>query len=172
MNIIKVLFMLACSICCISSYAGTLVDDIVLNYQGTIVTSPCVITTPTVDIDFGDIPVGDLATTLAASEWRTATIHLEDCNEVNLVTMTLNFTPDSHDPLLMASTGTAKNVAVENSDDLQEISHVLNGKAVTVPILAQTSYTKAFRFRIRNNGAGAATPGTVISVMTITYEFK
>jgi hypothetical protein len=39
-------------------------------------------------------------------------------------------------------------------------------------MLAQKSYTKAFRFRIRNNGAGATTSGTVISAMTITYTFK
>ncbi|MGF6268523.1 minor fimbrial subunit [Lelliottia nimipressuralis] len=147
-------------------------DNLKLTYFGNVVLPPCTITTPSFNLDFGDILVNDMATSLAASEWQTATIHLDDCSEISSVTMTMTFTPDSHDPLLMASSGTAKNVAVENSGELLEISHVLNGKAVTIPMLAQKSYTKALRFRIRNNGAGATTSGTVISAMTITYTFK
>lgn len=155
-----------------SNQAVGLVDQVTINYSGTIVISPCIISTPTINLEFGDIPASDLATSGTTSDWKTARIQLTDCSSVNQLIMTVNFTPDPNDIRYMASTGTAKHVAVENSSDLLDVNHILNGRRTIVPLLGAKSYSEPFRFRIRNDGTGAATPGTVVSAMTITYEFK
>lgn len=172
MNIINYLLLsllLSCSDC----LAGPISDEIFLNYSGTVVIPPCTIGTTAAVVDFGTLPTTDFTTSDSATDWKEVKINLTDCTNVSEYDVTVNATPDSENNLLIANEGTAEHLAVQAKMEIPTVMPAYDG--ITIPIrlaLKETISQTAFDFRIRNNGSGAATAGTVKSVITLVYTFK
>lgn len=153
-------------------FAQATSDQVFLSYSGTVVTPPCLISTPSLTVDFGDIPAGDLATADSTTDWKNTLVELSQCTNVTSVTMTVNAAPSDANPKYIRSTGTAEHVAVEAREGLVSFNDLFNGATIGFDTLGNPTNKIDLRFRIRNDGTGAATGGTVISTMTLTYIFK
>lgn len=148
-------------------------DQIYLYYSGTVVIPPCTISVPAAVVDFGTLPTTDFTTSDSATEWKEVKITLTDCKNVNEVDVTINATEDSENHLYIANEGTAEHLAVQAKMELPEVMPAYNGITIPVRLLQrETVVLTAFDFRIRNNGSGAATAGSVKSVVTLVYTFK
>ncbi|NTZ46193.1 type 1 fimbrial protein [Lelliottia aquatilis] len=172
MHIIKTLLIgsLFISINCL---AIPVVDQIYLNYSGTVVIPPCTISVPSAVVDFGTLPITDFTTSDSATDWKEVKINLTECADVSEYDVTINATPDSENNLYIANEGTAEHLAVQAKMEIPTVMPAYDG--VTIPVrlaLKETISQTAFDFRTRNNGSGAATAGSVKSVITLVYTFK
>lgn len=148
-------------------------DQIYLYYSGTVVMPPCTISAPAVAVDFGTIPAADLATSDSATDWKEATVKLTNCTNISEIDIAINATPSSANNLYIANGGTAEHVAVQAKMEVPTVMPVYDG--ITIPVhmvQGQTVVMTAFDFRIRNDGSGAATTGSVKSVVTLAFTFK
>lgn len=155
------------------SYSANLVDQVVLNYKGNVVMPPCTISVPAALVDFGTLPATDFATSDSATDWQEVKIQLTDCTNVSEYDVTIDATPDSENRLYIANGGTAEHLAVQAKMEIPTVMPAYDG--ITIPVrlaLRETISLTAFDFRIRNNGSGAATAGSVKSVITLVYTFK
>lgn len=152
--------------------AENITEQLTFNYSGTVVISPCTIETPSLTIDFGDIKASDMATSGASTDWKQTIISLTGCADVSQVMMTVQYATAPANTYYMASTGTAKHVAIDFGETLFFDDHITNNTIITLTPDASGKVNDGFHFRIINDGTGAATPGTVIGTLTLTYEFK
>jgi minor fimbrial subunit len=145
-------------------------DSTVINIKANIVASPCTVATDKLDIDLGDIQSVVLAKAEDASPWSAVqNIQLTNCPAgTSTVTATFNGTPGVNF-VSYKNTGTANNVGIELADDNSTINYLSNGttKAVTV---ASGSANIPVRARLQSDGA--ATVGTVLASVNVTFEYK
>lgn len=150
--------------------ADPISDQIYLNYGGTVVVPPCTIATPSVPVDFGNIKAGELETPDSATEeWIEAKVSLTGCSGVSKYGFTVTAQQDSATPQYLANTGTAEHLAVEA---MLGIIPIENGYYIENSLDGNLNADMNFKFRIHNNGTGAATPGSVVSVVTLTFTFR
>lgn len=162
--------------CVHTAFASNYYDSVEINYNGAVVLPPCTIDSSLLNINLGDdINVTDLATTGSASaNWSQGKVVLSDCAEVNSYTVTATLDPSPANPQYIASTGTAEHIAVEGliTVGLEPEKPLVNGFTYTKTLGAATSDSLLFKFRLHNDGTGAATTGTVVSTVTINYTFN
>lgn len=153
------------------AYATNPSESVVIHYGGTISIPPCTIETPKVGVDFNDIQVTELSSASTATEWKTFELNLSDCTDVNSVDMTFTGAAQGN---YFANSGDAKHLAIE-MEYIPVGSNAVPVKPGTVlsPTLSnQATVAFPFQVRIRNNGTGAATAGSVLSIITVSYTFK
>ncbi|WP_310607253.1 fimbrial protein, partial [Buttiauxella brennerae] len=154
-------------------------EDAKINISGTITDPPCTFDAgggTNLSINLGnDIQAQRLATKGQGSDWVPFTIKFVDCpRNKSKVEIKFSGTPDDYNPAyLYASTGTAKNVAVElreNSGGSYDAGFG-NGQSVSqVPIDADHSVN--YNLKARVTATGAATAGSVASVVLITLIYN
>jgi minor fimbrial subunit len=147
-------------------------DPVTLNVGGYIEAFPCQVSSDSVtkSVDLGqNIQASDLQTAGSSTAWVPFTINLSSCPATTAVTiMTMHGTPDSDNPNDMyASTGTANNVAVQLQS--QAADPLGDGKTIKGPVLNNAViYELRARAYTQN---GAVTPGTISSVITVTFTY-
>lgn len=146
-------------------------DQMIFRYTGNVIIPPCTVAMAKYDIDFGDINTETLAVTGSGTDWREVHLALTDCTNVNNVTLTLSNNVSAKNNNYFASTGTASHVAVEFSDPVG-VYNTKPGGVIAMQIDGAPGIDFPFRVRIVNDGSGAATAGTIVSTITVNYEFK
>lgn len=166
-----IFFLLALCSSCNLSFAST--EQVLLHYSGTVVIPPCTIEVPKVPIDFGNIQAPSLSTSSDTTEWKDFSLDLSGCTDVTTVWMTFAgaSSPQSG---YFANSGTAKNLAIELEMVENKVSAVplYPGATITPNISGQSTASFPFHVRIRNDGNGPATTGSVTTVITVNYVFK
>ncbi|MCU6306635.1 fimbrial protein [Enterobacter quasiroggenkampii] len=150
-------------------------DPVTLNITGNVVASPCEVSTDSenITIDLGggnDLQTADLNAAGSSSAWKPITVSLENCPAgTSSVTATFHGTSDAGDPeTLYSNTGTATNVAVQLEGKAAEPYG--NGKTSTISI-ANSKATWDLQTRAFSK-SGSVTPGTINSVITMTFAYN
>lgn len=156
-----------------TSYAS---DPVMLNITGNIVASPCEVSTDsknmTIDLGDGvDLQTSMLNAAGSASHWVNFSVSLENCPPgTSSVTATFHGTADSADPdSLYTNTGTATNVAVQLQGNASEPYG--NGKTSTLNIPLEGKPTWSLQARAYSKNGGV-TPGSIVSVVTMTFTYN
>lgn len=124
-------------------------------------------------VDFGNILASDLATSDSATDWKEAKLQLTGCSGVSEIDVTINATPNSAEKLYIANDGTAGHLAVQAKMEIPTVMPAYDGITIPVHMVQGESLALiAFDFRIRNDGTGPATAGSVKSVVTLVFTFK
>ena len=147
-------------------------ESVIIHYSGTVTIPPCTITTQSIGIDFGDIEANTLAESSSATEWKDVAVLLTNCTDVTTATMTVSDTPSAANPQYIASTGTAEHVGIEAQAFYYSNIPLSNGAVFQLGINGASSYSFDIHARLHNDGTGAATLGTVVSTITLSFEFK
>ncbi|HBU6130986.1 TPA: type 1 fimbrial protein [Enterobacter chuandaensis] len=153
-------------------------DPVTLNITGNVVASPCEVSAGsenmTIDLGGGaDLQTVDLNAAGSSSEWVPITVSLENCPAgTSSVTATFHGTSDAGDPdTLYSNTGTATNVAVQLEGKSEEPYG--NGKTSTITIAEATDGKPTWDLQTRAfSKSGNVTPGTISSVITMTFAYN
>ncbi|EHG7612319.1 type 1 fimbrial protein [Citrobacter sedlakii] len=158
-----------------TSYAS---DPVEIEITGTIVASPCEVSTDskemTIDLGNGvDLQTSTLNAAGSGSPWVNFNVSVENCPPgTSSVTATFHGTADSADPdSLYTSTGDATNVAVQ----LQGVdgSPYGNGKTSTLDIASATEGKPTWALQARAYSKnGGATPGSIAAHVTMTFTYQ
>lgn len=147
-------------------------DPVTITVTGNIVASPCQVDPDSVakTIDLGDIQAADLNAAGSNSTWKTFSITVNNCPAgTSGVTATFNGTPDTDTPdSAYENVGTASNVAVELTGTGGQPFG--NGKSFKLDI-ANGSATWNLQTRVLS-AKGGVTPGTVKSVITMSFAYN
>ena len=148
-------------------------DPVTLNITGNIVASPCQIDPDSVvkNIHLGDnLQASDLATSGKESAQIEVHVKLINCPAgTSFVTATFHGTPASTLPdWLYENVGTAQNVAV----GLQANSTWGLGDGHTYDITITPGVDPDFKFYAFAYSLGNATPGTINSVVTLSFAYN
>lgn len=179
-NVKQLLFPAVAVLYCATGYSHyALAGDASLNITGKVVASPCVVSTDSVSmtIDLGggnDLQTADLNAAGSSSAWIPFKVSLENCPAgTSSVTTTFHGTPDDGDPeTLYSNTGTAANVAVQLEGKTDE-EHYGNGKTSKIIIADATDGKPTWDLRTRAfSKAGGVTPGTISSVITMSFSYN
>jgi minor fimbrial subunit len=148
-------------------------DPVTLYVTGYIAAFPCQVSSDSVtkSVDLGqNIQASDLQTAGSSTAWVPFTINLSSCPATTAsAIMTMHGTPDTDNPNDMyASTGTAHNVAVQLQS--QAADQLGNGRSIKGGIESSAViYNLRARAYTQN---GAVTPGTISSVVTVTFVYQ
>lgn len=153
-------------------------DPVTLNITGNVVASPCEVNAAsqnmTIDLGGGkDLQTADLNEAGSSSPWVPITVALENCPAgTSSVTATFHGTSDTNDPdTLYSNTGTATNVAVQLEGTSQEAYG--NGKTSTIAIADATDGKPTWKLQTRAfSKSGSVTPGTINSVITMSFAYN
>lgn len=153
-------------------------DPVTLNITGNVVASPCEVSTAsenmTIDLGGGkDLQTADLNDAGSSSAWVPITVSLENCPPgTSSVTATFHGTADAGDPeTLYSNTGTATNVAVQLEGKAEEPYG--NGKTSTIKIADAADGKPTWDLQTRAfSKSGSVTPGTISSVITMTFAYN
>lgn len=153
-------------------------DPVTLNITGNVVASPCEVSTAsenmTIDLGGGkDLQTADLNAAGSSSPWVPITVSLENCPAgTSSVTATFHGTSDAADAeTLYSNTGTATNVAVQLEGKSEEPYG--NGKTSTITIAEATDGKPTWDLQTRAfSKSGKVTPGTISSVITMTFAYN
>lgn len=150
-------------------------DPVQITVTGNVVATPCEVTadSKSMNIDLGqgsDLQTADLNAAGSSSDWVPFTIALENCPAgTSNVTATFHGTADADDAAsLYSNTGTATKVAVQ----LEGVDSTPygNGKTSKIDIASSAAswklQTRAF------SKAGGVTPGTISSVITMSFDYN
>lgn len=164
---------LACCLSCLQRvYADG--DPVTITVTGKIVASPCEVdpTSQAQTVNLNDIEAADLSAAGSYSDWVPFSISLINCPAgTTSVTATFTGTADSNDPSSSyVNVGTAQNVAVQLETSSGE-TKLGNGSTSTVSVnssnVAQWGlHTRAYSFK------GGVTPGTIKSVITVSFAYN
>ncbi len=153
-------------------------EDAKINISGTISDPPCTFDAgggTNLSINLGnDIQARALSSNGKGSDWVPFTIKFVDCpRDKSKVEIKFSGTPDDVDQIyLYANTGTAKNVGVElreNSGGSYDRGFG-NGQSIPEYIAADRSLKLDLKARVR--ATGAATAGSVASMVLITLTYN
>lgn len=164
--------MLFClSIVAMSSHV--MAADATINISGQVTTDGCSISPSDLNVVLPDIEANTLATTGSTSDYVPFTINFTDCpSSISAIAISYGSTGGEGD-LYWANAGTATNVNAElrsgvNANRLVEPG----GQGEILDVSADTnSAVNYYSVRIRNNGKGAATPGSVIVNFSLVYVY-
>lgn len=153
-------------------------DPVTLNITGNVVASPCEVSAAsanmTIDLGGGkDLQTADLNAAGSSSPWVPITVSLENCPAgTSSVTATFHGTSDAADTdTLYSNTGTATNVAVQLEGKSEEPYG--NGKTSTINIAEATDGKPTWDLRTRAfSKLGGVTPGTISSVITMSFAYN
>ena len=155
--------------------SGTILaaDPVTMNITGNIVASPCQVSSDSISksVDLGqDIQSSALQTAGTGSDWVMFHIDVVSCPVgTTKATMTLHGTPDNARPDdLYANSGSAENVAVQLQ--MQSGEAMGNDKSY-VGNISSSGYVYNMQARAYTAN-GSATPGTISSVVTATFEYQ
>lgn len=158
-----------------AAFAST--DPAQIQVTGTVNASPCEIdesSVSPVNVNLGDdLQTADLNQAGSSSEWVPVTIALKNCPAgTSSVTATFSGTADAADPeTLYTNTGTATNVAVQLEGLTSEPYG--NGKTSTLQIADATDGKPTWKLQTRAfSKAGGVTPGTISSVITMSFAYN
>ncbi len=155
-----------------SSYSFALSEQVMMHYSGTVVIPPCIVSTPSLSVDFGDIMASTLANSGSATGWKMTTVRLSNCTNVTDIAILINATMSTANADYIASTGTAQHVAV-NATVGPAGTTVKDGLTLAgINMAGQSDYSTDFYLQVINDGTGSATAGSVQSAITLTYAFK
>lgn len=147
--------------------------DTVVNVSAVIKESSCKIAASSIEqsVDLGKGRVADLKQANEATEWKPFSVELTDCpDSVTQVVATVSGVPDKNVADNFLNTGTAKNVAIEVKNVVDEIP-ISNGKTVTTTV--DQAHNAALLFKGRMiTPTGGATSGSVLALMEFSFEFK
>jgi minor fimbrial subunit len=142
--------------------------DVTITVNGSVVARPCTISTPTANVELGDLHTFDLVSPGASSAWHSVTLDLTSCpTGTSRVTASFSGTADGTD--YYKNLGSAGKIQLE----LQDESGVRlgNGRSKTVPVNDATQSAK-FPLRVRAVTVnGGATQGNIQAVINITYTW-
>lgn len=153
-------------------------DPVTLNITGNVVASPCEVSAAsenmTIDLGGGkDLQTADLNAAGSSSPWVPIIVSLENCPAgTSSVTATFHGTSDNDDAeTLYTNTGTATNVAVQLEGTAEE--HYGNGKTSTINIADATDGKPTWNLQTRAfSKSGSVTPGTISSVITMSFAYN
>lgn len=153
-------------------------DPVTLNITGTVVASPCEVSAAsenmTIDLGGGkDLQTADLNAAGSNSPWVPITVSLDNCPAgTSSVTATFHGTSDAGDPAtLYSNTGTATNVAVQLEGKSEEPYG--DGKTSSITIADATDGKPTWNLQTRAfSKTGGVTPGTISSVITMTFAYN
>ncbi|MEB5959750.1 type 1 fimbrial protein [Enterobacter sichuanensis] len=153
-------------------------DPVTLNITGNVVASPCEVSAAsqnmTIDLGGGeDLQTADLNAAGSSSSWVPVTVSLENCPAgTSSVTATFHGTADAADPeTLYSNTGTATNVAVQLEGSAEEPYG--DGKTSTISIADAADGKPTWSLKTRAfSKNGSVTPGTISSVITMTFAYN
>lgn len=151
-------------------YAASPVD---IHFHGKIIDASCQIDSESVSrtIDLGTIYNKNLSNPGEASDWMAADILLINC-PVSTVTATATFsgTPSDEDVNLYKNLEDAQNVAIELQDRDRQTEL---GNGAVYPSSVDDSGRAIFHLKARAKTVnGNATPGTIRSIIEITYTYQ
>lgn len=153
-----------------SAQAG---DPVTLNITGNVVASPCQVSSDSItkSVDLGqNIQASLLQTAGSTTDWVNFDINLNSCPAgTTKAIMTMHGTADLANPADMyRNNGTATNLAVQ----VQSQAGDQLGDTKTISgIIASNSYTYKLRARAFTQNGGVM-PGSIISVVTATFEYQ
>lgn len=156
------------SFCCLANNT----EQVVLHYSGTVVIPPCTIAVPQGSVDFGKIMANDFADSGAATDWKELDVKLTDCVDVTSFTVSVSAPVSKANPKYIGSTGTAEHIGIEAAAILETETPVYNGVVIKRDTGGELNQTLPLKFRLHNDGSGAATTGTIKSTVTLTYAFQ
>lgn len=169
--------LLCLSIAAMSSHV--MAADSTINIDGQVIADGCSISGNDLNVTLPDVDASDLATTGSKSEDKDFTITFANCSSAVEV-VSLNYGSAGGDTApgqsnYWANVGTATNVnfdlrRITSSGTERAASPGTQGVILNVDEVTH-SLAVPFRVNIRNNGAGAATPGTVIGNVSLTYTY-
>jgi len=153
-------------------------DPVTLNITGNVVASPCDVSAGndnmTIDLGGGkDLQAADLNAAGSSSPWVPITVSLENCPAgTSSVTATFHGTSDAGDPeTLYSNTGTATNVAVQLEGKSDEPYG--DGQTSSITIADATDGKPTWNLQTRAfSKTGGVTPGTISSVITMTFSYN
>lgn len=148
-------------------------DPVSITVTGNIVASPCTIDPESVSrkVPLGDIQAADMANAGSASPWTNFNIKVINCPAgTSYVTATFSGAASEDNPdIAYQNTGTATNVAVELQGTGGEPFG--NGKNFKLPISASKDATWNLQARAYTS-KGGVTPGTISSVITMSFTYN
>lgn len=153
------------------AFAG---DPVTLNITGNVVASPCIVNggAGNIDVDLGDIQATTLAAAASSSTEVPFDIKLTACpTGTSSVVATFSGTSDSVAGAdYYKNSGTATNVAVGL---IQASTSNLKGSGTTITQTVETDRTVTMGMKAKAySSAGGATPGTIKSVVTVTFIYQ
>lgn len=160
---------------CMNSVYATPVQ---INISGKVTASPCNVdlANSTLNIDLGETPANDLATSGAFGVEKTFTIALKDCPATTTkATATFSGTATAGDANGFANTGTAANVAVKIKPAAAAWSDntVNPNQSTWQQNVNAASHTVNYDFAARPyTVSGNVSPGTIISTMQIAFTYQ
>ncbi|MHA2898136.1 fimbrial protein [Enterobacter sp. H2G27] len=160
------------------SHYALATDPVTLNITGNVVASPCEVSAAsenmTIDLGGGkDLQTTDLNAAGSSSAWIPVKVSLENCPAgTSSVTATFHGTADASDAdTLYSNTGTATNVAVQLEGKSGEAYG--NGKTSTITIADATDGKPTWDLQTRAfSKSGGVTPGTISSVITMSFAYN
>lgn len=143
--------------------------DTTITVTGTVEQKTC--TTPTnVAVPLGTLYTNDFSASGTASSWQNFNLELTGCQGVTSVEATFHGTPDDSDPKLYKNSGDASNIAVDiqdkNAADIQFSDNTIK----TVRADSSGNATLSLRARAVST-ADTITPGSIESIITVTYRY-
>lgn len=151
--------------------------DSTINIEGQVITNGCILNIDDLNVVIPDISASDLAVTGSQSPTKSFTIRFEDCAS-SIQGASLSLGASGADPApgqgsYLANTGTAKNVDVQIAGN-SGVTVAPGAYFMTVLTVDPTTHSGIQKFTtyIRNNGQGAATPGTVLANGELLYAFR
>ncbi|MEZ2694735.1 fimbrial protein [Hafnia alvei] len=170
--------LLCLSIAAMSSHV--MAADATINISGQVVSEGCSIAASSLNVVLPDIDANTLATTGSTSEYEPFKIDFTDCSR-GIAQVAISYTATGGDnsdagmDTYWANIGTAKNVNAEIRDTGTGGADKPAQPNSTGSIIdispATNSASENFKVRIRNNGVGAATTGTVVVNFTMVFTY-
>lgn len=170
--------LLCLSIAAMSSHV--MAADATINISGQVVSEGCSIAASSLNVVLPDIDATTLATTGSASDYEPFKIDFTDCSH-GISQLSISYTATGGDnsaagmDTYWANIGTATNVNAEIRDTGTGGGNKPANPSSTGSIVNispdTNSASESFKVRIRNNGVGAATTGTVIVNFTLVFTY-
>lgn len=170
--------LLCLSIAAMSSHV--MAADATINISGQVVSEGCSIAASSLNVVLPDIDATTLATTGSASDYEPFKVDFTDCSQgISKVSIAYTTTGADNSAAGMdtywANIGTATNVNAEIRNTAtgtgdKPVNPGAQGDIIDISP-ATNSASENFKVRIRNNGVGAATTGTVVVDFTMVFTY-
>ncbi|ENO1936861.1 type 1 fimbrial protein, partial [Escherichia coli] len=122
-----------------------------------------------VDVPLGNLYTSDFSNVGSSSVWHNFDLTLTGCQNMTTVQARFGGTPDGQG--YYANTGNAGEIKIEIQDRDGTNAQYSNGTVKTVSV-NQNTKTASFNLRARAVSKGTVTPGSISSLITVTYTYS
>jgi minor fimbrial subunit len=164
-----------CGVIALAIFSGMVsAADVTINVSGKVIASPCTVETASnISVDLGqNLQAADLNASGKYSAWVPISLKVKNCpTSTSNVVATFSGTADTAAATrLYKNTGGASNLAVELQQAVSPYKALGNNQTLTVARAADN--TAEFKLQARAWATGAASTGTIASVVSATFTYN